>query len=244
MVDGRVDIRGTFFQRPVSSVVISISDNLATVTIVESDRPYDNNRYDVRVKKGLPSASGETLASDEDFYFTGAYNPYYCSSSTLYADFGELLNNVPEDLVNFHIYKASLDAQAKWLGSFRIAFGPLVGGVFNLMPEGLVRESSTSMSYAIHRWTEIEATRRLITMFLMEHSSRVGTSRQLGDYKESWTGEMLKLITTTLDELAKEKLEWEQFITPVPMGRTGVKSEYWDPSNRWHDRARTRKRGF
>lgn len=243
-VDGRVDQPSTFYEKSVA-FTSEISSGRVTITITESANPYDNNRYVIRFLEGLPSEDSTYVLTEPLAYeFTGHYQPYYCNSSSVNADFGDLLRSVPEDLINFHIYKASLDAQANWMSSYRMFFMPLIGGAFSWLPESIVRDSNHSISYAIHKWTELEAARRILRMFMMEHARLIGSSRKLGDLSEEWNADALKLTTSILDDIKHEKIYWEQFLNPTPLPRTTTKSSQWLPFLRSFDRSGAKRRDF
>lgn len=242
--DGRVDQPLSFYEKIVSFTA-TVSGNRLTIVVTESAKPYDNYRYEVRILKGLTDEDGTvSLDSTLVYSFSGHYLPYYCNPASLHADFGDLLSKVPEDLINFHIYKSSLDAQAQWMSSFRMYFMPLIGGIFSWLPESTVRDSRPSISYAIHRWVELDATRKLLKMFMMEHAQLIGSSRKLGDLSEEWNADSLKLTTSILDDLKHEKIYWEQFLNPTPLPRTTTKSSLWNPAGNLYDRTAPRRKHF
>jgi hypothetical protein len=233
-VDGRTDDPNSFIVRNVSGDY-SLLGNTITFTPAGSG-PAFNYKFEWRVLKGMPAEDGTLLQEDQVYTFSGPYAPYYCSSSVIYADLGELAENLPEDVINFHIYMASLDAQAKWMHQYSVFFGQLSWAFLSYMPETAIRDqSSISKTYALRRWVELEAQRRILSLHLKEHTRLIGANHRLGDFQVGYSGDFIKGILEAIDQVKKEKYDWEQYLSPLTHPRTTVKSSTWSQCDRVYD---------
>ena len=134
-------------------------------------------------------------------------------SNVLRANFGRFLINVPEDLLNFHIYRVSLDVNRHWI----LYYNPLIGGP----TEEQVRSQVFLLSYAMERWVEHESAARILTMRYYELLDRVDTMKKLGDYTEEHGYHILKDIE---DEIKRQKQLATAWISEFSRHRARVRS--------------------
>ena len=201
--------------RGVTGKVLEITSNEGIIT---------NSRYTLHITTDVADVNGNHLEEEVTTYFTSRYIPLYMGSNVLRANFGRFLINVPEDLLNFHIYRVSLDVNRHWI----LYYNPLIGGP----TEEQVRSQVFLLSYAMERWVEHESAARILTMRYYELLDRVDTMKKLGDYTEEHGYHILKDIE---DEIKRQKQLATAWISEFSRHRARVrsarKSERWPM---WH----------
>jgi hypothetical protein len=208
-----------------------------TITLTPSEVIRNNTRYTL-VVKNLKDINDNSISFE--MYFTGRYKPLYTSVMVLRADFGELLANVSDDFINFHIYKASLDVNRyyiRWYHSTVWVNGPT---------EEAVRNFTFIPTYDMQRWVEIEAIIRILGGILGTKITTSGKKRRLADFdiEESASSSIAGLLDL-LSRLRKEADLWLiKFNRMATRPRSARKSEQWPRENMrndmsWRDKGRT-----
>lgn len=227
----RTDQRLSFAEATVEGTwALSADDTVLTFTPTETLAA--NTRYELRVLDTLPNGGGTaTLGADQLLYFTGPYSPMYATLDNIRSRFLSAESNVPDDLINYYIYQASLEANAKYYG---YAMGGPIPGAAQYMPESIVRDSSNISSYGVGRWVEALATYNMIKAIVHEMMRLVDSKRRLGDYEFTLGPGFLKAIEMAKDMAQEELEQWENYLVPSSP-RVAVAGQFWSPCMRNFD---------
>ena len=206
-----------------NGVNISTTVNGNTLTIVPGEGMATNMRYTLTIN-GIQDTSGNTLLKVVR-YFTSRYSPLYLGANVLRANFGQYLTTYPDDLLNFHIFRVSLDINREYI----LYYSSMVGGPL----EGTVRNMTFGLTYPMERWVEHESAVRILTMRFYELMEKADESKKLGDYSESHGSGILDSIQK---EIATQRTMATKFISEFSRHRARTrnarKSERWP---RWQD---------
>jgi hypothetical protein len=154
----------------------------------------ENNIVFITLDKTIADTDGNTLGTNNEFYFTTTYTPLYSSIRRIRLDLGALLADVPDDTVNFALFEASLEAAA-------LSFNAL-----------------TFSSSSMRRFFEF-ARRQFVTcaaeIILLDAigggATGGGKSKRLADLQISYAGE------GQFDDLLKKavscRIKWEATLT-------------------------------
>jgi len=181
-------------------VNIGTTVNGSNLTVTMTDGMAPNSRYTLYITTDVADTAGNHLQKTIIRYFTSRYTPLYMGANVLRANFGTHLINVPEDLLNMHIYRVSLDVNRHWI----LYYNPLIGGP----TEDQVRGMVFLLSYAMERWVEHESAARVLTMRYYELLDSVDSSKRLGDYQESHGYNILEDIRNQIKEQKKLAIQW------------------------------------
>jgi len=196
----------------------SVTGNV--LEIIPLDTIIPNSRYTIGLSPGICDTLGNQLGTYETRYFTSKYRPLYMSANVLRANFGRFLINVPDDLLNFQIYRVSLDVNREWI----LYYNPLVGGP----TEEQVRNLEFLLTYAMERWVECESALRILTMRYYELLEVADETKRLSDYQESHGASILQDLRNEIDSLKKQSLKWiSEFSRHRARINSARKSERW-----------------
>jgi len=212
-VDGWPDSSRTYPNINVTAsgtmLYINITDNIVT-----------NSRYVIWLNPPLADIYGNQLVAPWSAYFTSKYSPMYLGLNVLRANFGKFLINVPDDILNFQIYRVSLDVNRNWI----LYYNPLIGGP----TETQVRGQVFIVGYAMERWVEHEAAVRVLTTRYYELLESVDQRKRLGDYEESQSSNLLKQLSDEIANQRKLATAWlAEFSRHRARPRTARKSSQW-----------------
>jgi hypothetical protein len=200
------------------SLNLSVSGKVLLITTTDHQRP--NSRYTLYITSDVHDAYGNPLDPPITRYFTSKYTPMYMGSSVLRANFARFLVDVPEDLLNFHIFRVSLDVNRHWI----LYYNPLVGGP----SEDQVRGQTFILSYAMERWVEYETGARILLMRYYELLERVDSMKRLADYTEEHGYHILHDLQ---DEIKRQTALATQWVAEFSRHRARIqttrKSERW-----------------
>lgn len=197
-----------------------------SITFTPDEAPASNTRYEIILSKKMVNEDGLELGEVYKYYVTGKYDPYFVDILNIRSNFGAELINIPDDLINFYIHKASLDARAKY-AVYLYGVGYFVGN----SNEDLIRESSPDVKgWGVLKWTEAVATYNLLKMALIEEVRNVGRDRRLDDFSESLSGDFVNAIKEAMNRVKEEIETWEDLLTPTDSPMTTIRHYDWHPS--------------
>jgi len=221
----RVPVDGYPTNKP-EVVNANIDIDQSVVTIKLDGAPPANTRYTITFPKNMADSNGNTLLAPISYSFTTWYMPLYVDATVIKANFGAFLLDYPDDVINFCIYRTSLDANRYLLATLS-AQNPT---------EEAVRFSSIMPTFAMERWVEHKASARLLTMYYHEMLKRADSMHRLGDYTEQIGSQLLRDIQAAIKQEEAEALEWfSQFAKRIPSPRTVVRSSKWHPTKKYDD---------
>jgi hypothetical protein len=206
------------------AVPFTLTVSGADVTVTPQQPIVGNCKYTLTFSKTIEDILGAPLVKDIVYYWTSGYRPFYCQPDVIRADFGYLLIDVPDDLINFHIFRTSLDVNrdflfyaSRWMG------GP---------SQALVREltlPATIPTYAMEKYVEFKASERLLTAVLMGVLKDAGRMQRLADYSEQTNEGIVKefreLIKTKSQEAAMWHSQWSRHWAHPVAGGFGTTSQ-------------------
>jgi hypothetical protein len=224
----RNDQRSTYLE---SQVAGSWSVTGSTMTFTPGEALANNTRYEVRVSRRMLSADGLLLGEDIVRYFTGPYTPMYAHIDNIRSRFLSAEQNVPDDLINYYIYQASLQANARYYGYLQ---GLPMAVMGNALPESMVRDSSNLTSHGVGAWVAAVAAYSMLRAILYEMVRNVDSARKLGDYEYRLGPGFLQAMKMAMDDAKAEIEEWDAYLSPASP-RTTTLSMYWSPDMRDYD---------
>lgn len=196
-----------------------------TLTFTPSGTIATNKRYEVRIDPYLVNTSNIELAEEYSFWFTGRYTPLYVAPRVIRARFLGAEQKVPDDLINFYIYLASLEANARYWGQDHTA--DRVGG--DQLLETTVRDQTNLRSFGVLKWVEAAAAYKILKAILFEHLRDIGRTERIGDSLVSLTKDFIDGIEAALKLIKEELDQWENYLTPSDVPLSVSKSSRWSP---------------
>lgn len=184
-------------------------DDEYTVRFTPSNSIASNVRYRFYIKGTLKDNEGYSLAENTtEYYFSGKYTPLYALPIQLRSSFGSLVEDVSDDLLCMHLYRASLDA------NFRARLQPFVSidpYIFFTGPVlGELRTAAYESIYAVHMWVITKATISVLNLKLYETIPNADGKLQIGDFSQNMiSSSVLKFIGDKIKSLEKQLHEYE-----------------------------------
>jgi hypothetical protein len=225
--------------KPDSFLVFNVAGSWSltgkTATFTSTENILSNTRYQIEVNKNLRSTSGRLIETPIKQQFSSLYDPYYVDIRVIKSRLRSEAQNMSDDLINYFIYIASLDAKAKyqsWLLNIpNIAIYPFG----TTLAESTVRDSGNLSSYGVNKWTEACTLYEIYSSILVDELRNIGRDRKLADYSESLSNDFNKAIQMAKDK-AKEDMEyWDGYIIPDATLNTTSRMYDYDESLIWHD---------
>ena len=124
-----------------------------------------NNEVLVTVSENVQSASGTLLGQDEQFMFTTAFDPLYCTANKVKLAIGPYIREVPDDTINRTIYENSMLA-------YHMANTIYSQGEWDFR----------SPTYAAKMYTCCKTQHDLLNSELLNRSTGAGQIKRLGDF--------------------------------------------------------------
>lgn len=232
----RNDVTSSYAETSVSGTWASTSGTIITsssltpqtiynLTFTPSEDIAENTRYELRVNRRLVNTDNLVLGEELRYYWTGAYDPLYVDPITLVARFRSETLTIPDDLIYFNIFMASLDAKARYYG-YLMAVPQLFG---DSLKENVVRDTPNLNSFGVLRWVEAVATYNILKSILNEELRNIGRTRKLGDYTDSLTADFVKGIKEALDRAADDIKAEENLLCPSDVPMTVPRHSRWSP---------------
>jgi hypothetical protein len=190
---------GAAFDRWQGTIDLVALDETFSFTVVGggsigASQLYDNNAVYITLDSTIADTDGNTLGSDYEAYFTTTYDPLYSSVRRIRLDLGALIVDIPDDVINFAIFEASLEANA-------LTFGPFS-----------TRTSNVLRFFRFARRQYVTCVAELILLNAISAETSVeGKSKRLADLQVSYGG------GGQFDDLLKKaigcRMKWESALT-------------------------------
>jgi len=187
---------GSSFDRWEATLDLESLDEVFNFVIVGggsvgTTKLYENNIVYIELSENIAGTEGSVLGEDTTYYFTTRYNPLYVSSRQVRLDIGPFITDLSDDVINFAIFEASLDANMN-----------------------LFQTTSVNARYlplAQKQYTLASAELTLIRALMGDMSLSGKMSKELGDLSYSHGGN-LKALEQVATELQKKLKEWERVL--------------------------------
>jgi hypothetical protein len=220
----RTDVASSYYESSLDGSW-ALSGNTATFT--PSGNIGANTRYVVKIKSTLPNVDGVQLGTKVQYYFVGRYTPFYASRLQLLSNLRQESLTLPDDLINFYIHIASLEANAR----YRVVLFP--GGIVfpGDLSEDDVRDQ-TLEGFDISQWTEAAARFKIFSSVVADELRTIGRRRRTADWSEETSREFLEAIKLAKQQAADDMAKWDDIITGghgTP--RTAARGELWSECN-------------
>lgn len=201
----------------------ALSGNVLTFTPSEAIR--NNTRYEVEISSELESTDGYVFGLTQKYYFTSRYAPYYADIRLIRSRFLSAESSIPDDLINYYIHVASLEANARYWGytEMNATYG-------DSLLEPRVRDSGSLRSHGVLRWVEANAVYKMLKGILNENLRDIGRTEHLGDSSVSLSADFIKGIDRALDEAKQDLDQWDNYLIPSDIPLTVSKNSGWSPS--------------
>lgn len=197
-----------------------------TLTFTPTETVDFNLRYEIKVLKGLRSVSGRMLSTTTSFQFCSQYNPYYVDIRAIKSKIRSEAATMSDDLINYHIYNASLAAKSRyytWLYSV-----PLAGVFGDMIQEQWVREGGNLKSFGVLKWVEACTLYEIYNSILVDEIRNVGRTRRLADFQEALTADFVKGIEAAKKTVKEEMEYWDDFIVGDGVPMSGIRQYNYD----------------
>ena len=144
---------------------------------------YQNNEITVTISKYVMNASGDYMSESQQFMFTTAYNPLYCSVQKIRMAIGPYIREVPDDTINRVIFNNSLLA-------------------YQLANEtyGQHRWDIENPSFAAKMYTCCKTQFDLLNAELLNRIGDAGQLKRLGDFTVQDQLDLSKAMKPALDQ--------------------------------------------
>lgn len=198
-------------------ITFSVTGNVLYIQTAEAITP--NTRYTLCLYN-LADIYGNVLIEPFERYFTSNYTPLYLGANVIRANFGRFLIGYPDDLINFHIFRVSLDVNRNWI----LYYTPMWGGP----TETQVRSMQFILTYPMERWTEHESALRILSMRYYELLEKVDQMKRLGDYTEQHGHNILRDLQDEIHRQKQLSMQWwAEFSRHRARSRSTRESERW-----------------
>jgi hypothetical protein len=192
---------GAAFDRWQGTIDLIDLDETFSFTVVGggsigASQLYDNNAIYITLDSTIADTDGNTLGSDYEFYFTTTYDPMFSHVRRIRLDLGALIVDVPDDVINFAIFEASLEANA-------LTFGVLT-----------TQRASVIRFFQFARRQYVTCVAELILLNALQGSitgDEGGRSKRLADLQVSYGGG--GEFDDLLDKAMACRVKWEATLT-------------------------------
>jgi len=219
----RNDVAASYLETAVTG---TWSIDGSAITFTPTGSIANNTRYEIKLLPEMKNTAGYELAEEYSFWFTGKYSPFYVSPRVIRARFLGAEQKVPDDLINFYIHQASLEANARYWG-----YTQSLNFIGDSLLETTVRDNANLVSYGVLKWVEAAAAYKILKAILFEHLRDIGRSERLGDSLVSLTADFVKGIDKALDLVKEELEEWQNYLAPSEIPVTTPMSYRWSPGS-------------
>lgn len=214
---------------------LSISGTTLNISLAAAGYQV-NRRYVVYICNDLMSTGGYTLPSDQKFFFTSKYQPMYAGTVGVRDKIGPYVDDVSDDLINFHIYKQSLRANNAILRQY-YGYSFDDGGPTKTTVMALA--TSNPPENAVF-FVEAAAAASVLRLKFFKELKDADRTKAFPDYRESGPGgSMLSELRQMIKALEGEaQTYWSEINTGRAYQVSVVKSEDWMPQYERYDYSR------
>ena len=203
-----------------------------TITFDPTETIKENYRYTIEIDRTLVNILGQELGEDYSYYWSSRYHPYYVDIRVIKARLRSESLTLPDDLINFQIYQASLEAKSRYyatnIGGITIN-SALLSPLGDTLTENQIRDTQDLKSYGTLKWVEVATTYNILNSILIDELRNVGRSRKLGDYSDSLTADFVKAMELALNQVKEELDQWEDYLAPSDIPRVAARHSLWTP---------------
>lgn len=179
------------------------------LTFTPDDLIETNMRYEVTFSELMPDIYGRELGEEYSYYWVGKYSPLYASPRAIRARFRSA-EQLPEDLMYWYLFRASLMAKAKFAAYL---YGAYEYGLDSLT-EAQVRDSADLTSHGLLLWVEACATYNLLKSILFEELRNVDRTRIIQRFQDSLGPGFIEAIRLAMQTAKEEMQEAEGTLVP------------------------------
>ena len=206
----------------------SYSNGNKTITITPTDSIVQNSRYTINFTSDILNTDGNSLESFTT-YFTSRYSPLYVGLNVIRANFGRFLIPYSDDLLNFYIFRESLNVNREFI----FYYSSWTGGPV----EDQVRNFMFTLTYPMEKYVECKVSERLLTNRYYELlESGAGSQQKLGDFSIEQGYNILGELNNQIKFLRQESLKYSaEFSRHKAKPATTVKSSNWPQNLKYND---------
>jgi hypothetical protein len=215
-VDGRADI----LPRQLVGNTYTLEDN--TLTIVPAGDILKNHRYEFTLTTGLRSASGAFLLEPIEFTLIGRYLPIYGGVEVVKNRMGNLISDIDEDEILFHLWRSSLHVNEMLITRVhRIRARATRSDLENYQPPGGTTEG-------MMQFTELSAAIELLEHRYFDLANVAGQGGALATFEFSLNPDILVQIQDRIRDLRGQRnVAAAAWLQEVVVPRTTGKSIRW-----------------
>lgn len=205
----------------------TFSNGNKTITITPTDNIVQNSRYSIVFTSGILNTNGDSLESFTT-YFTSRYSPLYVGLNVIRANFGRFLIPYSDDLLNFYIFRESLNVNREFI----FYYSSWTGGPV----EDQVRNFIFTLTYPMEKYVECKVSERLLTNRYYELLENAGSNQKLADFSIEQGYNILGELNGQIKFLRQESLKYSaEFSRHKAIPRTTVKSSNWPQNQKYTD---------
>lgn len=190
-----------------------------------------NTRYEIFIPGDFGGESGRGSGEDIEVFWTGAYTPMYTTALEMRSRFLGSIGHIPDDLINYYIFKASLEAHVRYYDN-RLILNKSWG---DSLLESFVHDQKNLVSHGVSRWVAAAATYSLLKATLFGSIPRIGLNRRLGDYQESLGADYLKALEAAMKKAEEDLDYWEDYLAGSDLLLTTSRHSLWSPESWGYD---------
>lgn len=185
---------------PAGTILPPSGDAKLYWTATDPSGWYQNNEIVVTISKDVMNASGDYMAEAQQFMFTTAYSPLYCSVQKVRLAIGPYIREVPDDTINRSIFNNSLLA-------------------YQLANETYGQESwgIDSPTFAAKMYTCCKTQYDLLNAELLNRIGDAGQLKRLGDFTVQDQLDLSKAMQPAMDQALACMTFWVDHL----VGKTG-----------------------
>jgi hypothetical protein len=185
---------------PAGTILPPSGDAKLYWTATDPSGWYQNNEIIVTISKDIMNASGDSMGESQQFMFTTAYSPLYCTVQKIRIAIGPYIREVPDDTINRTIFNNSLLA-------YELAN----------VTYGQDQWAIGSPSFAAQMYTCCKTQYDLLNAELLNRIGDAGQLKRLGDFTVQDQLDLSKAMKPAMDQAESCMAFWVDRL----VGKTG-----------------------
>jgi len=217
-------VAGTWSTGPASSFIFTPASAI-----------LKNTRYELTVPASTADMYGVTLNTPSDlvYYFTSQYDPFYVSTREIRSRFMGSDADIPDDLINYYIYIASLEAKSRyWSTAIYPSLDTYLG---DGLKEQYIRDSPDLNSYGLLKWTAAATTYLMIQNILRREMFNIGRERTFDGNTVKVTKDFLAALIEAKKDAQLELNAYSEQLTSEGHSVSVSPSTLWSSANYFSD---------
>lgn len=202
-----------------------------TIIFTPTEDIAKNTRYEIKIDRYLTSVDNIESGEDTRLYWCGVYAPFYCSPRAIRARF-RAAEQLPEDLINYYIHRASMMAKARFQAYFYNSFN----WGLDALSETYVRTGQDLTGHGVLLWTEACATYELLKSILFEELRNVDRTRVMQRFQDSLGPGFVDAVRLAMSTAKEEMEATEGLLTPANRAASSQRYADYTPENWEFDR--------